>query len=545
MYASWLGRSIRTFCALTLVVLVTWTPAAGRPQDVRARVWPAPHRLGSLFGIGSFVTQRSSSIAPLMVSRLRMLGASWVREEFTATRLHSATRAPYQWWTYDQVVNRERGAGLQILGLLDYSNSWGYGDHGSMPHAAMLKLAADFARYAYRMVRHFRGRITYWQVWNEPDLAAFWHPTPRPDDYALLLDTAARAIKRANSRARVVLAGLSGIDFPFLRAVMARTRRFDVISVHPYRVLPETRLLAAVRALERLGKPVWFSEIGWPAGQGCTACTNESSQAHYLVRFYALSAAAGVRRVFWYDLRDDEHLPPSPEGHYGLMNQDLSGKPAFAAFSYLTHLMRQASYIASDSLGGGGAFALRFSTNAGPVAVVWNAGKEYLTVHVRWAAPSAEVLDINGARQGTAGTREGFASWSLPPGSGPFYLVQRATSAPMTAPGALLRIPHPEGVRRVQPRRTSINRGASVAAGARSSAGSRSTARPREKKLRARSQPTVTPRVPTPWMASPSPPTVTSTPLPTVRLTPTSTPVPTAAARPSAIATAFPIPGGK
>ena len=249
--------------------------------------------MGDIFGVGTFVTQRSWPISHLIVGRARELGTKWVREEFTASRLHAGTSTRYWWSDYDRIVNQERQGGLQILGLLDYSNTWTFHDHGTMPHHDIRRLASDFARYAYDVVRHFRGRIRYWEIWNEPNVDTFWHPSPDADDYALLLNAAGSAVKRADRRSQVVLAGTSGIDLRFIRSVAARTHRFDVVAVHPYRGLPEPSFLKQVKALRRLHKPIWFSEIGWPAGDGCASCYGEVEQARYLVRFYAARGGGG------------------------------------------------------------------------------------------------------------------------------------------------------------------------------------------------------------------------------------------------------------
>lgn len=402
-----------------------------------------PHRVGDIFGVGAFVTQRSWNIADLMVSRANLLGAHWVREELTATRLHSGPNAPYHWATFDRVVNLERRSGIQILGLLDYSNTWRFGDHGTMPHAAVRLLSADFARYAYAVARHFRGRIRYWQVWNEPDRLVYWHPAPSPGDYATLLSAAYRAIKRADRRNVVVMAGTSGVDLPFVRAVAARTRAFDVVSVHPYRNEPESDLLQQVASLRRLHRPIWFTEIGWAAGYGCEVCTSEDQQASYLLRFYALSAAAGVQRIFWYDLRDDAHVASDPEGHFGLLRYDLSGKPAFAAYGFLARLLAGARFTGAESAGQDGDYALRFSTSRGPAVVAWTTGYGASGVGVGWSAGSAVELDSMGNVISSVDVRDGWAVINLPADGSPVYMLSSPSLAPRIPPGPLLHFAPP------------------------------------------------------------------------------------------------------
>ncbi len=325
--------------------------AAGSSRRTPVDLHLAPHGVGDLFGVGAFTAQRGQSDSRALVDRTVQLGAQWVREEFTASQLHTGTRAPYSWTSYDRVVEQERRGGLHVLGLLDYSNTWSFRDHETMPQAAIGRLASDFSLYAYAVARHYRKTIQYWEVWNEPNLAQFWSPAPSPSAYAILLSEASQAIKRANPSARIVLAGTSGIDLDFIRKVAARTNQFDVIAVHPYRNLPETGLLRAVHDLRGLHKAVWISEIGWPAGSGCDACTGEVDQARYLVRFYTLAAAAGVQRVFWYDLRDDPHSTSSPEAHFGLLRRNLSLKPAFVEYEFLSHVLAGSRYIESRRIG--------------------------------------------------------------------------------------------------------------------------------------------------------------------------------------------------
>ena len=282
-----------------------------------------PHAVGNPFGVGTFVAQRGHPEEGRLIRRTRALGIDWVREEITASAVHGSVDGRYHWGAYDRVINAEIAAGIHVLGLLDYSNSWGYASHAVMPPADMAGTSADFAAFAAAAARHFRGRIRYWQVWNEPDLSVYWQPKPSAGDYAVLLSAAYRAIKAVSPSDRVVLAGTSGVDLSFIRAVARRTSDFDVLAVHPYREQPETDLLRQVRALRSFHRPIWFTEIGWPGGNACLVCSTESEQAADLVRLYSLAIAAGVQRVFWYDLRDDARGVSPTETHYELLFRNL------------------------------------------------------------------------------------------------------------------------------------------------------------------------------------------------------------------------------
>jgi hypothetical protein len=412
------------------------------------------HPVGDIFGVGAFITQRSYSVAPLVVGRMRLLGARWVREEFTANDVHHATNASYGWRPYDRVVDAELRAGFRVLGLLDYSNSWGYPDHATMPHADIRRLANDFARYAYAAARHYRTRIRYWQVWNEPDFAEFWHPTPNPADYAYLLSEAYRALKRANRHAVVVMAGMSKVDLAFIRQVARYTRDFNVVAVHPYRTLPESGLLAQLQALGRLHRPIWISEIGWAAGDGCELCMDEQDQANYLIRFYTLAAAGGAQRIFWYDLRDDGRDPGSPEGHFGLMRGDLSGKLSFAAYSFLSRVLTHARFLSAVATGEDGIYALRFVRGKAPLLVLWNTGSFPIHLSIPWPAHEAVALTLDGRVSGPVDVEDGHVLLTAWPGGQPIYIAARAAGSPVPAPGPLLRPPPPKAR---PPRRVTVS----------------------------------------------------------------------------------------
>ncbi|HEV3312677.1 MAG TPA: hypothetical protein VG815_19360, partial [Chloroflexota bacterium] len=84
-----------------------------------------PYDIGDLFGLGTYAALRYPGLARPALHRVHLTGVDWVREEFTANRLHLATNDPYQWWRTDSVVRQETRLGLHILGLLDYNNTFG------------------------------------------------------------------------------------------------------------------------------------------------------------------------------------------------------------------------------------------------------------------------------------------------------------------------------------------------------------------------------------------------------------------------------------
>ena len=245
-------------------------------------------------------------------------------------------------------------AGIDPMIILDYGNK--FYDNGNAPVSK--EAVEGFARYCEFMARTFKGRIKYWEVWNEPNAEGFWRPTPNPKDYANLLKAAYKACKAGNPDCTVIGMATSEIPFDFIEAVLKEgaSKSMDVLSVHPYRypTAPEAGNLAADLArlrdlMKRYGmkdKPIWITEIGWPTHIGAKGITPER-QANMLVRAYIEAMSAGVETIFWYWFGNDGPDPEYNEHHFGIRFKDGSPKPAYVAYETMSRNLAGASYSRS------------------------------------------------------------------------------------------------------------------------------------------------------------------------------------------------------
>src|SRR5207248_909512 len=68
----------------------------------------------------------------------------------------------------------------------------------------------DYASFVHVAAAHFAAHgVHAYEIWNEPNLASFWEPTPDPVRYTQMLKLAYPAIKSADPTATVVTGGLS------------------------------------------------------------------------------------------------------------------------------------------------------------------------------------------------------------------------------------------------------------------------------------------------------------------------------------------------
>ena len=162
-----------------------------------------------------------------------------------------------------------------------------------------------------------RVPIRDWQIWNEPNLTRYWSTQPFARRYVKLLRASRRALRAADPGSRTILAGLPNESWIALRKVYKAGGRwsFDVVALHPYTGRPRNviRLIEfARREMRRYRdgrKPVWLTELSWPAAKGRTKgapgfVTTERGQASRLKLALSLLLKARkrlkIQRVIWY-----------------------------------------------------------------------------------------------------------------------------------------------------------------------------------------------------------------------------------------------------
>jgi hypothetical protein len=266
----------------------------------------------------------------------------------------------------DAFVAGAARARVDVLPVVLGAPAWAAVDPGDP--ASPPRLAATYGRFLATLVARYGPRgslwrgagapprrpIRRWQVWNEPDIARYWHARePWPRGYVRLLRGARAALRRADPGAQVVLAGLTNRSWIDVRAVYDAGGRgqFDLAAAHPFsaRVANVVRIVGLVRReMRRAGDartPLLVTEMSWSSGAGRSTLnygweTTEAGQAARVRSALSRLAAARTRYrlagVYWYTW-----LSPAPGAadsfsYSGLRRLDGSGrpvsKPALGAF---------------------------------------------------------------------------------------------------------------------------------------------------------------------------------------------------------------------
>lgn len=301
----------------------------------------------------------------------RDAGVKWTRQWFDWNRIEPQ-RGHFDWSYYDDLVATAQRNGISIYGLVYGWSSW------TTPYTPAG--IADYTAFLQALVRHYRSDIHDWEIWNEPNIF-FWQG-PK-EMYAELLRKSYAAAKKVDPNVQVLGMSTASLDYNFIAHTMALGAPFDILTIHPYRaVLNDRELMNEMTLASRLAgdRPVWVTEFGWSGytphdtiDQGFFRPTTERQRAELLARAYLSLIASGVQtNISWYDFRDDGDDPVYFESNMGILNRDFTPKPAYAAYSTLTRLLKDRSLAGKVDTGNKDVLAYRFSGRTGSVVAIWS-----------------------------------------------------------------------------------------------------------------------------------------------------------------------------
>ena len=346
--------------------------ASGDPLQATAASPPAPPGFVGLVSNDAFWgTDADPSRAGTMAA-VSGTGARVLRQSFYWSIIEPQP-GRYDFHLYDGYVAAAARANLTVLPILFDPPAFrsarpaGYARRGTYPPANY----SDFAVFAAALVRRYGPSGSFWtahpelphlpihawQVWNEPNIRAYWPTGPNPAEYAAMLRTVAEGIRAVDPGAKVVTAGLNeselGIKLvPFLNGMYRAGAKgsFDVLALHPYAPgsdLVMAQVTRAVRELRRNGDPAraLITELGWATGVPSRRAlvVSEAGQSSLIRRTVAELARYRDRLrldgIFYFNWRDVSPAAGSGDHwglHTGLLREDGSPKPALQALTDAT-----------------------------------------------------------------------------------------------------------------------------------------------------------------------------------------------------------------
>lgn len=313
----------------------------------------------------------------------------------------------WDWRELDGQMKYLTDHGFEYGCLLYTSPGWNKLDKpGTLP----VNNIAGWSAYVSETVKHCKGRIKYWEVWNEPPNGTGKDQTPA--DYAKLMVATYDAAKAADPTALVGLAAKSAHILYLEQAIKAGAKgHYDYIVLHPYEVLngiadhagteaiymnivPVVRRMLAAQDPAKQNVPVIFTELGCDA-----VAKGPDVQAHTLVKAYAMGIAQGVACIQWFEGMDGD------SGPMGLLQRNGTPRPSYTAMAQMIqHLGQHPVYLGWVFVDDWN-YGFVFQGAKGPVLITWAKGP---ADHVKFGQ---EVQVVN-PLTGTAGKA---SAWELTP----------------------------------------------------------------------------------------------------------------------------------
>jgi hypothetical protein len=283
------------------------------------------------------------------------LGAQVVRDSLLWSEIEPE-EGERDWTRPDSVVEDIRAEGMEPLFVVLGSPSWANGVPESTPDQSLfvpargpaldawLRHYSDFLAAA---VERYKNVVRRWEIWNEPNLAAYWRPEPDPAAYRQVYETLRSTILRVDPAADVAVGGLTSLstasapDFAgraFLSRLTSTKLPLDNVAVHLYTTdehppgvdvpgennFEDVELVHRQLVAQGVRASIWVTEWGWSS-----ATVGESLQAQYVdVSLSMLQSRYPFVRVATYFVDHDR----PPDLFYGLLHEDLEPKPAASAF---------------------------------------------------------------------------------------------------------------------------------------------------------------------------------------------------------------------
>lgn len=262
----------------------------------------------------------------------------------------------FNWTKADYIINQANARGMGVLAGINETPAWAGDVIG-----AGTPSTTDFAAYATTLAQRYQGKVSAFEIWNEPNAAFFLNPVS-PANYTALLKAGYTAIKAVDPSVTVIggvlgsgqttyndagkLVTMDPTDFLQGMYDAGAQGYFDALSFHPYKydvkfsnqaLIADSplRQLKEMRALmEQYGdgaKDIWATEYGLPTVSGGAAINDidQQKQADFIADFLnSWGEQAGTGPIFIYSTRDINTGDGNQGNNFGIWETNWTPKLA-------------------------------------------------------------------------------------------------------------------------------------------------------------------------------------------------------------------------
>ena len=324
---------------------------------------------------------------------LAAAGVKWARVQTMWSRCEKQ-KGVYDFTVLDSVVDNMLRRGIRPWFCVSFGNTlymtncYTGAAVGCVPTLYGDECRAAWCAYVRELAKRYRGKVTHWEIWNEPNIREFWQPSnPNANEYIELVKLTGGVIREEIPDAKIggvtSSPALNGWERKFFE--MGGAKAIDFWSGHAYGCVPERLRHAQKVATEstddyvavlndmrafidakggkhveiwqgEAGFPSWFPESHWlyPRGVCKAGWQSQANQAKWMLRRFVTDRRAGIARSSFYQMADiSRHYSMSnitrkhPAEHGILNGWTYQPKMSYHAFGNYNALLATAKYDAS------------------------------------------------------------------------------------------------------------------------------------------------------------------------------------------------------
>ena len=305
----------------------------------------------------------------------------------------------------DQLVSLARERRIDLLYTLGATPTWASarpqekGPYGP-GSAAEPRAAEDLNDFVRRVARRYKGQISNYEIWNEPNGGFFTGSVQSLVDISC---SAASVLKSIDPQITVVSPSVVGgypNNLQWLDDFLAHggARCVDVIAHHIYAAhsTPES-MLGTLRGVQKIltkyhvaDKPLWNTESGWRLDLGPSKAPaidphwpkiDAVLSPAYVARALLIGWAGGLQRYYWYSW---DHLD------MGFLQVDGQASPSATAYLAMEGWMRGA--VVHECASKGVVWQCTLTRDGATYFIVWSEDTASHVIPVPASVASAETL---------------------------------------------------------------------------------------------------------------------------------------------------------
>ncbi len=364
----------------------------------------------STLGLGFEKLDRGVFDPSKAYDKVAALGVKWIRIQSGWARTEKRPGV-YDFAWLDEIVDNLLRRNLRPWLCLCYGNPL-YDEDAAKVFGAVgcppIRSAAQkqaWQRYVTATVNHYRGRIGFYEVWNEPDGKWCWKHGVSGTEYGELVNLTAAAIRPADPAAKVVGGVLCRYDLKWIRDVLATGagKQMDILTYHGY--APGERWaiesMRAVKALCLQANPA----LEFAQGETGTQSRSDGAgalrgmawtplrQAKFLARHLLAHLFEGVKFNSYFSCLDmiealngtvDDKASYLDYGYFGVLAAEFDAdgiatgeytpKPSYRTLQVLAAIFREEYTIAELPLRAAPAFSPRLNRDEDPAGTLLSGG---------------------------------------------------------------------------------------------------------------------------------------------------------------------------